>query len=131
MASSRVDLERLQVLAAWFNVSAIADLAATLGEAFPLSDVVELRGGYWGKKRGDGLTEEHLAIRFYSAAGRGIVGCQVRLATPSHEHSRPEELHRVHAELVTSYQELQQFSARLLSLASGQASEAFLHAVAV
>ena len=114
---------------AWFNVSAIADLANTLGEAIPLSEAVELRGGYWGRKSGDGLTEEHLALRFYSS--REVVGCQVRLATPSHEHSRPEELHRVHAELATSYQELQQFSASLLNLASGQASEAVLHAVAV
>ena len=29
---------------AWFYVSAIADFAATLGNAFPLSDPVELRG---------------------------------------------------------------------------------------
>lgn len=116
---------------AWFNVSAIADLANTLGEAFPLSDVVELQGGHWGRKSGDGLSEEHLALRFYPAAGRGVVACQARLATPSYEHSRPEELHRVHAELATSYQELQQFSASLLNLASGQASEAVLHAVAV
>ncbi len=116
---------------AWFNVSAIADLANTLGEAFPLSDVIELRGGHWGRKSGDGLTEEHLALHFYPAGGRGVVGCHVRLATPSHEHSRPEGLHRVHAELATSYQELQRFSSELLNLASGQTSEAVLHAVAV
>lgn len=115
---------------AWFNLSAIADLASTLGEAFPLSGAVELRGGYWGRKSGDGLTEEHLVIRFYPAGGRGVVGCQVRLATPSYEHGRPEELYRVHAALATSYQELRQFSHSLFRLASGQASEAVLHAVA-
>ena len=116
---------------AWFNLSAIADLATALGQAFPLTDAVELRGGHWGKKQGDGLTEEHLALRFYPVAGRGVLGCQVRLATPSYEHSRPENQHRVHTELTTSYQELQQFSVSLLNLANGNASDAVLHAVAV
>ncbi|MGY1426514.1 hypothetical protein [Lysobacter sp. A289] len=116
---------------AWFNVSAIADFAGVLGKAFPLSDVVELKGGYWGKESGAGLTQEHLALRFYPVAGRGVLGCQVRLATSVQEHHRPEEQRVVRAELTTSYQELQQFSADLINLANGVTHEAVLHAVAV
>ncbi len=59
---------------AWFNVSAVADLAGVLCKAFPLSDPVELEGGYWIKESGAGLTQEHLALRFYPVAGRGVLG---------------------------------------------------------
>ena len=116
---------------AWFNVSALVDLADTLQRSFPLSDALELKGGYWGKETGGGLTQEHLALRFYPVAGRGVLGCQVRLATSAQEHDRPEMQHLVRVELTTSYQELLQFSAALRNMASGLASEAVLHAVAV
>ena len=116
---------------AWFNVSALAHLADTLQQAFPLSDAIELKGGYWGKENGTGLAQEHLAIRFYPAAGRGVLGCQVRLATSAQEHDRPEMQHVVRVEITTSYQELLQFSSALRNMASGLASEALLHAVAV
>ena len=116
---------------AWFNLSAIADLAAVLGLAFPLPHAVELRGGDWGRLPGEGLAEEHVALRFYPVGGRGVVGCQVRLVTPSCEDGRPEAQYRVHAELTTSYQELQRFSARLLAAVNGEGSEAVLYAAVV
>lgn len=116
---------------AWFNVKAIADFAEMLGKAFPLSGRMELKGGYWGKETGGGLTQEHLAVRFYPVAGRGVLGCQVRLATSVQEQQRPEEQNVVRAELTTSYEELQRFSAALLNLANGATHEAVLHAVAV
>lgn len=116
---------------AWFNVREVVDFADILSKAFPLSDAIELKSGYWGKESGAGLAQEHLALRFYPVAGRGLLGCQVRLATSMHEYNRPEEQHLVRAELITSYQELQQFSAGLTDLANGAAHEAVLHAVAV
>ena len=111
---------------AWFNVSALADLANTLQRAFPLSDAIELKGGYWGRETGAGLTQEHLALRFYPVAGRGILGCQVRLATSAQEHDRPEMRHAVQVEITTPYQELLQFSAELRNMTSGLVSEAVL-----
>jgi hypothetical protein len=116
---------------AWFNVSEVADFANVLGEAFPLTDAVELKGGYWGGEPDVGLTQEHFALRFYPVAGRGVLGCQVRLATSVQEYNRPEEQHLVRAELTTSYQELQRFSVNLAHLATGVADEAVLHAIAV
>ena len=115
---------------AWFNVSAIADFAEVLGKAFPLTNAVELRGGYWGKGSCSGITQEHLALRFYPIAGRGVLGCQVRLATSVQEHDRPEQQHAVRVELTTSYQELHRFSADLLCLVNRVTHEAVLHAVA-
>ena len=116
---------------AWFNVSAISEFARALGKAFPLSDAIELKGGYWGKDTGAGLEQEHLALCFYPVAGRGIVGCQVRLATSVQEYDRPGEQHLVRVELTTSYHELQHFSASLLNLANTVAREVILRAVEV
>ena len=116
---------------AWFNLSGLTEFANALGKAFPLQDAIELRGGYWGKEPGAGLTQEHLTVRFYPVGNRGAVGCQVRLATPIQEHDRPDEQHAVRVELTTHYQELQQFSTDMLSLANGVAHEAVLNGVAV
>jgi hypothetical protein len=116
---------------ACFNVSQVSDLAEVLGKAFPLQGVVELKGGYWGRESGSGLEQEHLALRFYSAAGRGVVGCQVRLATPLIEHERPEVQHSVRVEFTTSYPALQQFSRELLRAAKGELPEAVLVAAEV
>ena len=116
---------------AWFNVSALTDLANQLEKAFPLHDPVELKGGNWGRATGSGLTEEHLALRFYPVEGRGVLGCQVRLATTTQGNHRPEMQHVLRAELTTSYQELKRFAAALHKLSIGTAHEAVLNAVAV
>ena len=110
---------------AWFDLRYLADFAQSLGNAFPLETALELTGGYWGKD-GSGLTQEHLGIRFYPIGGSGKIGCQVRLATRTGPHDRAEEKHSVQVELLTYYQELQDFAAKIRNLATGQAHEAIL-----
>jgi hypothetical protein len=114
---------------AWFDLRYLADFALSLGNAFPLENVLELVGGYWAKD-GTGLTQEHLGVRFYSVDNCGVVGCQIRLSTPVPEHGRPEEQHSVRVELRTHYQELQQFAGALRMLAQGKAHEAILGKIA-
>ena len=116
---------------AWLNPESIMDFANRLAAAFPLHEPLELRGGYWGTRPGEGLSQEHLSLRFYPVEGRGVLGCQVRLATPLREHERIELQHAVRAELLTSYQELQSFSVALIKLAQGTDDVAVLNAVAV
>jgi len=116
---------------AWINPDQLLELGSRLSRAFPLREALEINGGYWSRSEPGTLTQEHLALTFYPVAGRGVVGCQVRLASPVQADERPEIRHSVQAELLTSYQELQQFASALGRLAVGKAQEAVLHAVAV
>jgi hypothetical protein len=116
---------------AWINPDQLSELASNLARAFPLKETLEISGGYWSRSAPRTLDQEHLALVFYPVAGRGVVGCQVRLASPVQPEERSASQHSVQAELLTSYQDLQQFADALARLATGKAIEAVLHAVAV
>jgi hypothetical protein len=116
---------------AWIDPAKITEIASQLAHAFPLSETLCVAGGYWSHEMPARLTQEHLAISFYPVEGRGVIGCQVRLATPLDRDDRLHSQHTVQAELLTSYQELQQFAKALGELSAGKAKEAVLNGVAV
>ena len=116
---------------AWIDPVELAGIAAQLVDAFPLAETLGIAGGYWSGKNPATLTQEHLAISFYPVEGRGVVGCQVRLATSWDRDDRQQSQHTVQAELLTSYQELQRFAKALRMLSVGKTQEAVLNAVAV
>jgi hypothetical protein len=116
---------------AWINPDQLSELGSNLARAFPLKETLEIAGGYWSRSAPGTLDQEHLALAFYPVAGRGVVGCQVRLASPVQPEERSASRHSVQAELLTSYQALQQFAHALARLAAGKTTEAVLHAVAV
>lgn len=116
---------------AWIHPDRLAKLGFNLAKAFPLKDTLEISGGYWSRSEPTTLEQEHLALAFYPVEGRGVVGCQVRLASPLGPEERAANRHSVQAELLTSYHELQQFAEALTELAAGKTNEAVLHAVTV
>jgi len=113
---------------AWFDTREVAGLSAQPAQAFPLQTPVEIKGGYWIRSE-PVLKHEHLALKFYPAGGRGVVGCQVRIASVLAADERPERQQVLHAELLTSYQQLQEFAVALGRLAANEASAALLRAV--
>ena len=116
---------------AWIDPQKLAEMASQLADAFPLKETLDIKGGYWSRESPGTLSQEHLAISFYPVAGRGVVGCQTRLATDLQSDERPSSQHMVRAELLTSYQELQRFTKALSMLSTGKADEAILNVVAV
>jgi hypothetical protein len=116
---------------AWVHAEELSELGFKLAQAFPLRETLGISGGYWSQSEPSTLEQEHLALAFYPVAGRGVIACQVRLASPLLPEDRPAGRHSVRAELLTSYQELQQFAGALAELAAGKTREAVLHAVEV
>jgi hypothetical protein len=116
---------------AWIDPLELKSIASTLAEAFPLKEALCIRGGYWSGANPATLTQEHLAISFYPVDGRGIVGCQVRLAAPSDREDRESRKYSIQAELLTSYEELRRFAKSVTLLSTGEAQEAVLNGTAV
>lgn len=116
---------------AWIDPRELGAIASTLTEAFPLKEMVCICGGYWSGANPATLTQEHLSISFYPVEGRGVVGCQVRLATPLDRDDRKSRKCSVQAELLTSYEELRRFAKLVTLLSIGKAQEAVLNGVAV
>jgi hypothetical protein len=115
---------------AWIQPEELRGLASKLALAFPLGETLSIGGGYWSGTPAS-LSQEHLGLSFYPVAGRGVVGCQVRLATPLGRDDRPSSQYMVQAEILTSYQELQQFAQALDMLCAGKGQEAVLNGVSV
>jgi hypothetical protein len=115
---------------AWIHSQELTQLGISLGRAFPLREMLGISGGQWSGAPAV-LQQEHLGLSFYPVEGRGVVGCQVRIASPICAGDRPQARHFVQAELLSSYQELQEFALALRRLASGDSNEAVFHALAV
>jgi hypothetical protein len=108
---------------AWIHSQDLTRLAISLGQEFPLRETLGISGGEWIGAPAV-LEQEHLGLSFYPVGGRGVVGCQVRIASPVYAGDRPQAKHVVQAELLSSYQELQEFALALRRLASGESDEA-------
>lgn len=113
---------------AWFDPQQLRDLAAQLGQAFPLTETLAVQGGQLGQNLSD-PEEALVGLSFYPVAGRGVLGCRVRLRGDSRDFwERPQARPVLEVELLSSYQALQAFARDLVQLADGQLGEAVLHA---
>ncbi len=117
--------------AAWFDPRELIDFAARLGQAFPIRESMELRGGIWSLGQPSVIERELLALAFKPINGRGRVICQVRLASATAYGDDPDALHALQVDLSTSYEELSGFSKALARLAAGRAEEAVLRTAVV
>ena len=113
---------------AWFDPQQQRDLATQLGRAFPLTETLGVQGGDLFQDLSDPETML-LGLSFYPVAGRGVLGCRVRLCGDSSAFwERPQARPVLEVELLSSYQALQEFARALMQLADGLCAEAVLHA---
>ena len=113
---------------AWFDPQKLRDLAMQLAEAFPLTETLVVQGGDFFQDVSD-LEAVLVGLSFYPVAGRGVLGCRVRLRGDSRDFwERPQARPVLEVELLSSYQALQEFARDLMQLADGLCDEAVLHA---
>ncbi|MEP7044394.1 MAG: hypothetical protein ABI843_15120 [Dokdonella sp.] len=114
---------------AWFSDSRLFAFADEL-LAFPLpSDgLAPLEGGFWHKQKRGELEQLHLSLLVRPIGHRGSVGCRVVLRTPVAQSGNVGD--SIDVELVTSYQQLSEFSATFKYLVRGQVQEAVLRGAA-
>ena len=113
---------------AWFDPQQLRDLATQLGLAFPLTETLGVQGGDLFQDLSD-PEAMLLGLSFYPVAGRGVLGCRVRLCGDSSAFcERPQARPVLEVELLSSYQALQEFARELMQLADGLCAEAVLHA---
>ena len=72
------------------------------------------------------LAQVHLAIKLYAIGSTGILGANIRVATPVDEYDRPESIHFAEAEIETNYNELESFAKQLDRLINQETSSALL-----
>ena len=114
---------------AWFDPQKLRSLATQLGLAFPLTETLGVQGGHLGRDPSD-PEEALVSLSFYPVAGRGVLGCRVRLRGDSRAFwERPQARPVLEVELLTSYQALQEFARDLVQLTDGLRGAAVLHAV--
>jgi hypothetical protein len=114
---------------AWFADSQLLAFADGL-LTFPLppAGLSPLQGGYWHKEKNGELEQLHLSLHFYPVGHRGNVGCRVVLRTPLSQPGNASD--SIDVELITSYQQLSEFSSALKHLVQSQVQEAVLHGAA-
>jgi len=112
---------------AWFYAQEVVTFALALAAAFPLTAPLGIAGG---ELSGDPavLTEEQVGVTFYPIGGAGRIGFQVRLASYSHEDTRPSSRRLAHVEMPVTYAQLQEFGPALARLARGEVREVVLAA---
>ena len=117
---------------AWVRASELLSLARELQQTYPLSAdrPIVLKGGV---ERGPAdavrrvrVEHVHVALAFHPVGSLGDVGCQVSLATPVYQESRPESQSRVVVELLTHYEQLAAFARAIEAMVEGRADEAVL-----
>jgi hypothetical protein len=97
---------------AWCDLASLEDFAQKL-EASPLSldAPVELAGGF--------ADQEQVGIRVTPVGAKGQISVAVHLATPRWPDTRPEAVHDVRLELLTTYEQLARFGEELAAVLRG------------
>ena len=97
---------------AWFDLASLEDFAQKLA-TFPLSldAPVELAGGF--------ADQEQVGIRVTPVGAKGQISVAIHLATPRWPDTRPEAVHDVRLELLTTYERLARFGKELAAVLRG------------
>lgn len=104
--------------AAWFDRRTIFGFAQAI-TAYPLpEEPIEISGGFGAK---DGAPpQEHVGVRVSRAGVRGQVGIRTHLSTEVWPNTRPESVHRVRLELMTTYERVRFLGRHLTLLVEGR-----------
>lgn len=112
--------------AAYFDAMNLAEFGGSL-DGFPLPHGLVLAGGFWSREAPHELEQELVGLRFHAVGGRGQVGIGVHLAGERSPGTRPESVHEVRLELLTTYERLRTFSRDFVAVARGQLDRAEIH----
>lgn len=114
---------------AWFNLSALNEFCARLGE-YPIDaqTPATLSGGFLSKTNPAILKQEHLSIDISPYDAKGSVLVQVKLATPVWTNDRVDRGQLVTARFLVHYGDLSRFQNSFAAMLAGNVSEAKLQA---
>lgn len=103
---------------AWFDRETVLAFAQAI-EAYPLpDDPIELSGGFGAK--GDQPPQQHVGVSVAATGRRGQIGIRAHLSTELWPDTRPESVHDVRLELLTTYERLRFLSRHLMLIVEGR-----------
>jgi hypothetical protein len=118
------------VSSAWFGTDRLLAFAAELEKTFPFTRdrPIVLQGGVWNSKQ-NCIEEVHVGLSFYPFGLRGAVTCQVDLnaaAQPEFGNSNKRRPSLLSCDIVTTYEDVREFSRQMIALANGEGGNAIL-----
>ena len=104
--------------AAWFDRETVLRFAQAMA-AYPLpEEPIEISSGFGAR---DGAPpQEHVGLRVSRVGVWGQVGFRTHLSTAVWPHTRPESVHEVWLELLTTYERLRMLGRHLAVLVEGR-----------
>lgn len=115
---------------AWFDKKSLLETIESFRQyPIPKENPPIIEGGFWEGSGPDlRLKQEHIYISLYPIDSRGSLGVLVRLAQDEWPGVRLNSIHRVVAELTTTYEEVSKFATQFKNLINDENKKVVLNA---